>query len=606
MFTLLRDLGEHVRERDGLTELDQLSDEMGEEYTAGIAICFDKDGTFQGVRLTEGQDDIIYKFGNPRGNDYTLVSKTSATTENVVPRLTRNAEKILDWGDGDDDTIALIERCHTTAEEHEDEIVEAVLDAYPDDASTDKRVFAYWAVKTDEGIQPLCRTDTVKGFLSHAVLHSHANRNSADVEMLEEGSICSVCGSQEVAVYGNFTDIKCYNVDKQGFITGGFSYEQTTNNFPVCRSCILAVRGGLEYLEDHLDFYSAGLNYWLLPEATDDSVYQTLIERIEDTNRQSLGSAAESLVRDERNLLRYIGRELGDGSAHNQAWLNFFFYESSNAAWRIVGEVRRVLPSRLKQLYEAKASLEDDPCIQLSEDGDDYLFDLRRFQPFCGTFDSQDDRKLLRYLEAMFQEDPIAERTLINDLVGGILDAHKDALGQGGVRQARYRVRDAWAIYGFLDEVDSLSRSDRGDPVTIEFEDDNSYTQYIEEHADFFRDPEKAAAFLTGCYVGQVLYAQYKENPDRDTQPFAKKFASQKMDPERLQYLYNEGKEKLTHYDMHPLVHDLDPVLAEAWANTGEGWNLSDEETTFAFNLGWTMAQKLATRTMPAEAEVKP
>lgn len=604
MFTLLRELGEHVRERDGLTELDQLSQEMGEEYTVGLAICFDDDGTFQGVRLTEGQDDIVYKFGNPRGNDYTLVSKTSATTENVVPRLTRNASKIVDWGDEDDDTISLIERCHATAEEREDELVEAVLDAYPEDASSDKRVFAYWAVETDGRIEPLCQTGTVEEFLADAVLDSYAERSSASVRMQDESATCSVCGDEDVAVYGNFSDITCYNVDKQGFITGGFSYGQTTNNFPVCRSCILAVRGGKEYVEEHLDFYAAGLNYWLLPEATDDTVYETLVERIEDTHRQSLGSAAESLVADERNLLRYIGQELGDEEAHKRAWLNFFFYESSNAAWRIAGEMRRVLPSRIQKLYEAKQALEDDPRFRLSEEGGDYVFDLRRFQPFCGAFDSQDDRKLIRYLEAMFQEDPVNERTLVNDLVGGILDAHKDALGQGGVDQARYRVRDAWAIHRFLDEVGSLSRSDRGDPVTIEFDEDNSYTEYIDEHAGFFSGPEKTAAFLTGCYIGQVLYAQYKENPSRDTQPFAKKFAGQKVDRERLQYLFNEGKEKLTHYEMQSLVHDLEPVLAEAWANTGEGWTLSDEETTFAFNLGWTMAQKLATRAVPAETEV--
>jgi CRISPR-associated protein Csh1 len=603
VFQLLRDLGERIQARDGLTELDQLAEDIGEGYKVGLAICFDQDGSFRGVRLTKGQEGILYRFGNPRGNDYTLVSKTSATTENVVPRLRRNAEKILDWGDEDDDTIQQLRACRETAEEVEDEIVDAVLEAYPEDASTDKRVFAYWAIEDDEGIHPFCGTQTVEEFLAYAVLDSYADRSAADVRMHEEDAVCSVCGSENVAVYGNFSDIACYNVDKQGFITGGFGYGQTTNNFPVCRSCILAVRSGKEYVEENLDFYMAGINYWLLPDAQDEAVYGELLEAIKKGNRHSLGQEAESLVADERKILAYIAQNFGDEEVRNRAWLNFFFYESSNAAWRIAGEVRRILPSRVQMLHEAKQALEGrDDLASLADDR--YVFNLPRLRPFCGSFDSADERKLIRYIEAIFQGAELPRRTVIGDLVGGILDAQKDALGASGIGVSRYTTRDAWAVLLFLETIGSLSPKD-GDPVTIDFDDDNSYTRYIEDHESFFHDPETVASFLTGCYVGQVLYAQYKENPDRDSQPFAKKFAGQKIDRERLKYLYNEGKEKLTHYDMLPIVQDLEPVLAEAWTNTGETWSLTDEGTTFAFNLGWTMAQNLATQTVPADTKVE-
>lgn len=598
MFTLLRDLGRHVKEAQGQSDLDQLAGSLGEEYVYGLAICFGEGGSFQGVTLTEGQDDIVYKFGNPRGNDYTLVSKTAATTENVVPRLRRNAEKIVDWGDAEDPVIDALERCLSTAEDEEDRIVEEVLDRYPEDASTSKRVFAYWARQVDGAIEPFCATETVKEFLADAVLKSYAERSAAPVPMIDESGTCAICGEDDVRVYGNFSDIACYNIDKQGFITGGFSYEQTTNNFPVCRSCILAVRGAREFTEDHLDSYMAGLDYWLLPEARDDDVYRVLLEKIRDRDRQTLGSEAESITADEEEILGYMADALGEEEGQAPATLNFFFYESSQGAWRIVGEMRRILPSRIHQLYEAKARLETghpELILSSSEADDGYHFNLPRLQPFCGSFETQNNRKLIRYLEAIFQEQPLRERTVVTDLVDGILSAHKNALDRGRDGHARFTVRDAWATYLFLDDIEAIERQQGDGTLGINYDKDNEYTRYIRENPDYFQDPERTAAFLTGCYVGQVMYAQYQENPSRDTQPFAKKFLGRKLNRNRLEKLVNEGKEKLTQYERSYLVQDLDPVLAETWVQVGDGWDLDKEQTTFAFNLGWTLSRQLAT-----------
>lgn len=598
MFRLLRRLGEHVRRRDGRSELDQLAEDMGSDYKIGLAICFNPEGEFLDVELTQWTDDQpLYRFGNPRGNDYTLVSKTSSTTENVVPRLTRNAEKVVDWGTAEDATIQLLERCHATAEERDDEIVEAVLDKYPKDASRDKRVFAYWTVLDGDERHPFYETETVRNFLAEAVLDSYADRAAANVRMHEEEGVCSVCGDEDVPVYGNFSDITCYNVDKPGFITGGFDYGQTTRNFPICRSCILDVRGGKAYVEQHLDLYGAGLNYWLLPDAEDDRIYQELLDRIEDQPRQTLGREARNIMSSEDTILDVISYVLKDEDSHAPVTLNFIFYEASNAAWRIAGEIRRVLPSRVTELFEAKEWLETQADLPtFSSNEDEYQFSLARLQPFCGSFDSQDDRKLLRYLEAIFQGDSLRYRTLIGDLVQGILDAQKEALGEGGIASAQYRVRDAWAIHLFLDRIDAIQHPDRGDDMTIDFDEDTSYTRYIEGHEEFFQSPEKIAAFLTGCYVGQVMYAQYLENKDRDTQPFAKKFTGRKIDRSHLMRLHNEGRDKLTQYERGYLVQNLEPVFAEAWTRTGENWSIDDEEATFAFNIGWTLARNLATR----------
>jgi hypothetical protein len=88
-----------------------------------------------------------------------------------------------------------------------------------------------------------------------------------------------------------------------------------------------------------------------------------------------------------------------------------------------------------------------------------------------------------------------------------------------------------------------------------------------------------------------VTYVQYKK---RGATPFAKKFTGRVLSPALLQRLYREGRDKLYAYDALGLVSKgLDPDLAQAWVACGENWEISDEESTFAFFLGNSLAYRI-------------
>lgn len=42
-------------------------------------------------------------------------------------------------------------------------------------------------------------------------------------------------------MYGNFSVVACYNLDKQGSIAGGFAEQGAHRNLPVCGDCALAL-----------------------------------------------------------------------------------------------------------------------------------------------------------------------------------------------------------------------------------------------------------------------------------------------------------------------------------------------------------------------------
>lgn len=117
------------------------------------------------------------------------------------------------------------------------------------------------------------------------------------------------------------------------------------------------------------------------------------------------------------------------------------------------------------------------------------------------------------------------------------------------------------------------------------------YGRYVREHLDFFRRPELVVAFLTGCYVAQVASVQRQE---RGADPFTKKFIGRLLGRAQLQRLYREGHGKLAQYGkLGYVITGLDPDLAAAWVTCGEGWGISDDEATFAFTLGYSLAYRI-------------
>lgn len=117
------------------------------------------------------------------------------------------------------------------------------------------------------------------------------------------------------------------------------------------------------------------------------------------------------------------------------------------------------------------------------------------------------------------------------------------------------------------------------------------YGRYALEHADFFRRPELIVAFLTGCYASQVASVQRQE---RGADPFTKKFIGRLLSRQHLQRLYREGHGKLAQYGkLGYVINGLDPDLANAWVACGDGWAISDEEATFAFTIGYSLAYRI-------------
>lgn len=559
-----------------------LKQSLPEAYQYGIAICFDPSGNYRGVQLTKGNTDVVYAKGLSHQGAYdpTAVSLLGPKgAVNAAKRLGRAIEG-----------LALSPACsdlrfdlEAIANNYDIEKISAHLEDKLKQKNDDKeRAFVYVAWEEGDRIVPLYSYPEVQYHIVETQLSRFATREG--VSLIAQDRPCAVCGRIGRQVMGNFTLITCYNLDKPGAIAGGMDYSAATSNFPVCDKCILGVSDGWNFAQTHLIFRLAGEQYLLLPQVYDPQIRESVIELLRDREKGASlrKDALKTITYDEEEIMEDLAERSGD---RDTITLSMVFFKKENAAWRITGEIHEILPSRIRQIYLTKRAVERDPVLTFKEDKT-YHFTLEALNTFSGSRpDKQSRKQFLSYVDAIFSGGQVAREVFFRDAVSTILNGFKREPGL-----ASFMVRDAWASYGFLRQLGVLPSPKGGVQMTQE---DNAYGRFMAEHQDFFDRPEKKVAFLTGCYVEIVCYVQRKpEHLGND--PFFRKVRGLKMDQRRLQKIHREARDKLHQYDSLGLVvTTLDPQLAQAWIDCGNQWELSDDETSFAFTLGLSLIWKV-------------
>lgn len=558
-------------------------------YQHGLAICFDKSGLYQGIKLITGNRDVFYKSGPPNGFDPTAVSKYPGSGVKVANRLKKCVEAFA----ADRVTVKL----HTFLKDilHN---YDAVLIAEEIDETLthlDKNYRAYlFIARLDEGdLQPLYSEKCVADFMVSNVLEAYGRGNS---DLSARDRCCSICGGENRQVYGNFSLLKCYNLAKAGAITGGFSRNQAPNNFPVCPTCIASVSAGYSFVSDNLIFSVGGEQYMLLPSISDEQIQKQFIDFIKDQRtRTSLGEPLEKITAQEREIFKELS-VLGTGDTLS---LTMVFFYGKNQEWKISAEISEMLPSRLERIYEIKHALELEEVFILNKkerNVNKAYFTLKTIRQFTGIDGRASRKKFMAYVEAIFSNGgSLPERVVLSDLVKAIVSSYKN---QPSV--APFVVRNALMTYLFLAKLGVLAGKEESEMIEIG---NNEFGAFIKDKAAFFDKPEKVAAFLTGCYVARLLFVQHKARHSKSA-PFLNKLRGLKLGRRQLERLYNDAQNKIRQYEKfgsYRYVAKINPILDNAWVACGSRWNATDDETTFAFNIGMGLSWQITNESMPVE-----
>jgi CRISPR-associated protein Csh1 len=576
MFQRLYDLS-HFLSSSEQEPWQRINEGMPAEYTVGFALCFSKEGEWQGVETIYKNEGIVYRSGPSNGTDFTPCCKLASDTANRLLKVVKKLAGYAKLPENKKRCLKASIQCFESGKEKiwQDVETKAKFEAL----DKTKRGFVYWVIDS----KPVYEWQEAKAFLQQQFLIPFAKGGTRI-------GTCSVCGQQELEVYGNVSIVACYNLDKPGSIAGGFKDKEAHRNFPVCQNCAFSIAQAFTFAENHLTSSMAGQTYMVLPYTADEEIYEQLHETIK-AHPERYQLSKTDLVCEEIELVEEFGKQ------GKQIALAVIFFEKKQASWRLQAEIQQLLPNRLHELHEAAEKMvqaedlfgKDDKPLQIS---------ARTFKTFSGTLKKSGKSELksaestLRtWLVALFEKHPIDYKVFLHQLVSRMISTGKadsDKLG--------WITRQAWGLYRYALETQLIKLDNiQGETNMPKAIPESSYGEYIKEHSEFFHRQEIVAAFLTGCYASVVAFVQHKK---RNATPFTKKFIGRLLSKEQLQNIYREGHTKLTQYDKLGYVFKkegkgLDPDLANAWVACGEQWNISDEETTFVFTIGYSLAYRI-------------
>lgn len=571
MFQRLHEFSQCLPERPAWQ---RLNEGMQPPYDRGLALCFDEKGEWAGVATVYDDPNVVYRSGPPNGTDFTPCCKLAG---NTAHRLCRTAKELVEHASLTADQCSWLHRTIAVFQDRQAEFW-AEVETVSKQAGVDgkaHRDYVFWCRKDGMNLEPIYDWPETKDFLVAQFLETFSKGG-------KRSGVCAVCDQDSVTVYGNFSVLACYNLDKPGSIAGGFRAERAHRNLPVCETCALALAEAFNFADTRLKSSMGGQPYLILPYANNPVVRAELKASLENHPDQFTLGKARDLLADQWALVdEFAGR--GD-----QLAFALIFFKEEQASWRIQAEVQHLLPSRIRELHEASRKIET--AVDLTTEQPEGIKPLRitaqTFRNFAGAAGKTSTDTLRAWLVALFDRRPVDTRYFLHCLVDNLI-----TIGKTHPEYLNNQTRQAWGLYRYALLAGLIPTTAIEDSRMAEAIPDSPYGRYLATHRDFFCNPELTVAFLTGCYAATVASVQRKE---RGADPFTKKFMGRLLGRDHLRRLYREGHGKLAQYGkLGYVIQTLDPDLANAWISCGDRWAIGDEEATFAFTLGYSLSYRI-------------
>ena len=408
-----------------------------------------------------------------------------------------------------------------------------------------------------------------------------------------ENCLCSICNQQKDEVFGYFTSLKFYNVDKPGMVTGGFRQDKSWKNYPVCIDCALDLEMGIKVMEKSFSFNFYGLRYYLIPRITNvngkDDIIDTIIEykkspRIKDSDRVRITNAEDDvfdILKDEKNNVTF----------------NLLFYEKpQKSVFRILASIEDVLPSRIKTLFKVKDFIDNIVFFKDEKEGKRlFRFNfgaLRTFFP-NSKIEGNLDKSFLDITQKIFNDIKIDYKFIIRYIIYRIRNLFvKD-------NSIWFTVIQAFMLVNYLDKLNLLRNKTEEVQMneqffkefTIETKEEfkEKVRLFFNNFNIFFTTDAHCSIFLTGILTQLLLNIQMRE---RSATPFRSRLKGLKMDGRDISSLLPDIIEKLEQYNKNYYL-SLENLISEYFVSAGNfrSWNIAVDEMNFIFVLGMNLSR---------------
>ncbi len=597
LLNALYELGKTYAEKEDFQKMDLLLDDLSKVESV-IVVEFEKNKnnlSYLGVKEKEFSPSdtslYLYKKGSSRGTDLT------PSTKITEPEKTFNMKffKYFKDNKGSND---LVRDIWIEIEENSERILDNIVDKFFNIESKKSSPLLTLSIKENDEIKYLNDYDFFKNQIIEKATEKYYTKKTNPTK--KGYGECLLCGENKevMGLVPNAIGFTFSTVDKQGNLPD-LSYDNQWKLVPICLDCALDLEAGNKFIDKYLSFSEFGLKYYTIPNFLfkKDKVINELFDNY--LNHKNAKSYYNTIAKDEDDILDE-SEEL-----NNLIEFKFLFYEKNNAAFNILSYVESVIPSWIGNLYVNQNEINKIPLFkedlvkEIFIKKDDFAGDFKEIVNEGRKFNHVNNSNwVFGFLRDFY---PIKESNkyyidLVSSIFSGkkinfdfILSSSMDKIRRSFRKNPEndYSVKiytiEFLMLFKFLKKTGLLI--DYGEKMenknSLEsLEDENQFSKYLEE----LDSPAKKASFLLGVLTRKLIAIQFKEL--RST-PFTNKLWGLSLDEKKIKKLYPMVINKLNEYKIaySELTQDISINLLE----TSDNWNLSRDETSFYFVLGYTV-----------------
>ena len=592
-------------------------DERYSEYFEPWANPFPKvKGDEAKVLFAEIKDTILLDeltdeyFSNQKINSYLYRKVQGANGTNLVPTLLLQMDSNIEkYADNVRKLINKVKKSvfnngHKFISIEQIDTIEKKLIEHHKSMSNDKRYM--FSMKIDdkyfgdfEGYKELFREEA----------YSKYYKDSKSVN-----KVCAITYKPSSEVWGR-VDTLGFTVDAVSFSRNGFNVNDSYKMFPVSPEAVKILEGAKRIIIDSdlsltRNFY--GLKYFILPHfisAKDEIVKEIINSFISKSSTNTLDGESNSIISNETIINEIIESE---ELRRNDIYYDIFFFQPNNAQFLIKLHLSDVLPSRFKEIFEAKKRIEDKYRLvnrikNTKPNGAPKEFKInfggfyeKGMPPMYGIKDyfSQKVRTdtvfhpyFYKILEAVFYGNKVNKETILQAFMETIVIAFKNI--KENPNDFSRHVKTSFTIYQFFNElrlINSITMEEKNiesSEIVLNIDD------FILQHNDFFENSDlKKGAFYLGILTNILLE---KQNSHLQNKPFMNQLNGLNLDVDQMKKIHLKLMDKFFQYNdklkksEHELLEKLNPLIGQ---NLIKKNDLSRTELSYSFSLGMVMQKE--------------
>lgn len=566
---------------------------------------------YQGIDVRENssklKSKLLYKRHASRGADKTPTGKVSGNIE------TSFRQKILGWftANSANDVLTKEQQCFLAdiGSELKDKSELIISDLKHQFFGVHKKGVVLSILIDEAGTEKFIGDfDFSSKFITEGSKNSYKYKHNTF--SFFERKRCSICKMKKEEVFGFFSSLAFYTVDKPGMVTGGFRQTDSWKNYPVCLDCALDVELGIKMMERKFDFTFYGLRYYLIPKTINKNAANPIIDAILDYKRSpKVGEPGRMKLTNAKNDLFdfLIDKD-------NRLYFNLLFYDKPRKGeFKILSSIEGVLPSKIRRIFAAKDWV-DNLCFfkDVMNDEDKPLFRfnfgvLRDFFPNRET-EGNHDKSFLMLTSKIFDDSAIEYQFVVRHIIDRIRSLFVEN------SPFWFQAMQGFMLVNFMNALNlfqSNTKEHKMDQTFFEefrIEKKETFEKKVElfftQFSDLFTHDAHRGIFLMGVLT-QFLFNIQRNG--RNANPFRSRLKGLKMNARDISCLLPDIIEKFEQYKkrygkqyQYKNVAELTSKYLIS-AGNHSNWKVPIDEMNFIFVLGMTLARyfKIRTKDMP-------